>query len=81
MPIIIFLLLMTLAILENRFEKIEQQNKIILTTEKDAVRLIKFEKEIAGLPVYVIPVKHKFLFGEGEKFNAAVTGFIHTFKK
>jgi tetraacyldisaccharide 4'-kinase len=69
-----------LADIKKRFENIEQQNKIILTTEKDAVRLIKFEKEIAGLPVYVIPVKHKFLFGEEEKFNAAVTGFVHTFK-
>jgi tetraacyldisaccharide 4'-kinase len=69
-----------LADIKKRFENIEQQNKIILTTEKDAVRLIKFEKEIAGLPVYVIPVKHKFLFGEEQKFNAVVTGFVHTFK-
>ncbi|MBC7874348.1 MAG: tetraacyldisaccharide 4'-kinase, partial [Ferruginibacter sp.] len=55
--------------IKQRFEKIETENKIILTTEKDAVRLVKFNNEIAGLPVYVIPVRHHFLFEEGTIFN------------
>jgi tetraacyldisaccharide 4'-kinase len=67
--------------IKERFEKIESKNKIILTTEKDAVRLIKFEKDMVELPVYIIPVKHRFLFGEGEQFNKIVTGFIQQFGK
>jgi len=70
-----------------RFEKLETTNKqntlskIILTTEKDAVRLVKFNKEIAELPLYVIPVRHQFLFNEAEVFDKQVTAFIQKFKK
>ncbi|MBL0129696.1 MAG: tetraacyldisaccharide 4'-kinase [Chitinophagaceae bacterium] len=58
----------------------ETSNKIILTTEKDAVRLVKFNNEIAELPVYVIPVRHSFLFQEGERFDNRVSDFIKNFK-
>ena len=37
---------------------------MILTTEKDGVRLEKFESELKQLPVYVLPMTHQFLFGE-----------------
>ena len=66
--------------IKKRFESIETTNKIILTTEKDAVRLIKFNNEIAGLPLYVIPVRHQFLFNEGDAFDKLVTDFIQNFK-
>lgn len=62
-----------------KFESLEGKNKIILTTEKDAVRLVKFNKAMAELPVYVIPVCHQFLFGEGELFNKSVQQFIQNF--
>jgi len=64
-----------------RFEAIEAIEKIILTTEKDAVRLDKFGTEMAELPVYVIPVRHQFLFGEGEKFNNRIESFIKNFER
>ena len=54
--------------ISKKFEKIKAANKFILTTEKDAVRLIKFKKQLAGLPLYVLPVKHKFLFNEETHF-------------
>jgi tetraacyldisaccharide 4'-kinase len=63
-----------------KFNEIKETNKIILTTEKDAVRLIKFSHEIDNLPIYVIPVRHHFLFTEGDKFDAIVTDFITNFK-
>lgn len=69
-----------LAEIKKRFKKIETTNKIILTTEKDAVRLIKFKKEVADWPVYVVPIKHRFLFTEGEKFDTQITDFINQFK-
>jgi len=37
-----------------RFSEIDARDKIILTTEKDAVRLEKFRNEISGIPWYVI---------------------------
>lgn len=67
--------------IRKKFETIETGNKIILTTEKDAVRLVKFNTEIAALPLYVIPVRHQFLFNEGIQFDQLVTEFIDTFKK
>ncbi len=67
--------------IKQKFEKIETTNKIILTTEKDAVRLAKFTNEIAELPLYVIPIRHQFLFEEGIKFDKLVTDFIQNFSQ
>jgi tetraacyldisaccharide 4'-kinase len=64
--------------IKNRFEKIENKQKIILTTEKDAVRLVKFGEELENVPLYVIPIEHFFLFNEREIFLKLVTGFIET---
>lgn len=67
--------------IKKKFASIEADKKIILTTEKDAVRLIKFKNEIKNWPLYVIPVKHKFLFNEEQRFNQSVINFIKDFKK
>jgi tetraacyldisaccharide 4'-kinase len=66
--------------IKKRFEKIETANKIILTTEKDAMRLMKFRTEMESLPIYVIPIRHYFLFEEEEKFIQPVIKFIEEFK-
>lgn len=63
-----------------RYEKMNAGNKIILSTEKDAVRLSKFNYEIGDTPVYIIPVQHRFLFEEGGQFNNRITDFIREFK-
>ena len=52
--------------IKRRFKEIKTENKIILTTEKDAVRLIKFHQDIVTLPLYVLPIRHRFLFNEGK---------------
>ncbi len=67
--------------IKQKFEAIHSTNKIILTTEKDAVRLAKFNADIVDLPLYVIPVRHHFLFGEGNEFNREVIDFIQNFKQ
>jgi len=66
--------------IKKRFENIEAERKIILTTEKDAMRLLKFSSEIDGMPFYVMPIEHKFLFGEEQLFLREVAGFIENFK-
>ena len=67
--------------IRQKFEKLPSMNKIIMTTEKDAVRLAKFKREIAELPLYVLPVRHQFLFDEGVQFDKLVIDFIQEFKK
>lgn len=67
--------------IKKRFNSIGSNTKIILTTEKDAVRLAKFSQEIERLPLYVIPVRHHFLFNEGIKFDELVINYIHNFKQ
>jgi len=56
-------------------------NKMILTTEKDAVRLEKFKNEIGELPLFVLPVRHRFLFGGEQLFRQLLEEFIQQFKK
>jgi tetraacyldisaccharide 4'-kinase len=67
--------------IKKRFNQIESNKKIILTTEKDAMRLLKFEQELAGVPFYVIPIEHHFLFSEGTMFDSIVIKFIENFKQ
>jgi tetraacyldisaccharide 4'-kinase len=62
-----------------RFDSIQTANKIILTTEKDAVRLVKFEQQLKELPVYVIPIEVQFLFNEEQVFSDLITKFIKEF--
>ncbi|WP_121355287.1 tetraacyldisaccharide 4'-kinase [Flavisolibacter nicotianae] len=63
-----------------KFDKMEAPKKLVLTTEKDAMRLLKFSAEIDGMPFYVMPIEHKFLFDEEPYFLKRVTGFIENFK-
>jgi tetraacyldisaccharide 4'-kinase len=66
--------------IRKRFDSIDSKKKMVLTTEKDAMRLLKFSAEIDGMPFYVIPIEHKFLFDEEALFLERVTGFIENFK-
>ncbi len=69
-----------LAEIKKQFAKLGQEG-IILTTEKDGVRLKKFQAGLQELPVYVVPIQHSFIFNDAEKFYDIVTGFIASVKK
>ena len=64
---------------KERYNEIDAEYKMILTTEKDAVRLTKFKDELKEIPLYVLPIRHQFLFNEGEQFNATLISFIRNF--
>ena len=66
--------------IKKRFQGIEAERKIILTTEKDSMRLLKFNTEIDGMALYVMPIEQKFLFNEEQLFLKEVTAFIENFK-
>ncbi len=62
-----------------KFEAIPSPLKIMLTTEKDAVRLAKFDSIIKDLPFYVIPIEQTFLFNGAGSFNILIKNFIENF--
>jgi tetraacyldisaccharide 4'-kinase len=66
--------------IQTHFANIKTPYKIILTTEKDAVRLHKFYEQLANQPIFAIPMKHVFLFDEAAKFDNAVIGYINEAK-
>jgi len=68
--------------LKSEFEKIESKRKIILTTEKDAMRLELHKDFIIQnkLPIYVLPVEVAFHFNEGQLFDKDVKDFLLNFR-
>ncbi|HVZ24933.1 MAG TPA: tetraacyldisaccharide 4'-kinase [Sediminibacterium sp.] len=66
--------------IQKRFENIPSRDKMILTTEKDAVRLVKFAEELRQMPLYVLPIRHFFLFNEAERFHQLILDFIANFR-
>lgn len=67
--------------IKDHFQKMTVEKKVILTTEKDAVRLLKFEKELENFPIYVFPMTHKFLFEEQAAFDGEVIRFVRKFSR
>jgi len=63
-----------------RFEGIAAEKKIIVTTEKDAVRLVKFRQELGQCPMYVLPITPLFLFGDDGRFKTGIFKFINAFQ-
>lgn len=64
------------------FERLTGEKKIILTTEKDAVRLEAHRQFILDnrLPVFALPVEVRFHFGEGPLFDQLIKDFLLNFK-
>jgi tetraacyldisaccharide 4'-kinase len=66
--------------IKKQFEKIKSEKKIIITTEKDGVRLQKFEQELASYPIYVLPIEHAILFNKATEFHQQVIDFVKLLK-
>jgi len=54
---------------------------IIITTEKDAVKLKTFANALSKVPVYLLPMEIFFLFNEQEKFDNSIKNFVSQFNK
>jgi tetraacyldisaccharide 4'-kinase len=63
----------------NRYEKMRGPGKLMITTEKDAVRLIKFRHEMRDMPMYVLPISIHFLFDGEQVFQSLISNFIKNF--
>ncbi len=71
-----------LSTLQRSFENRVEKNKIILTTEKDAVRLWEHRSFIQHhhLPVYVLPIKVDFLDQDGVIFDKLAKDYLLNMK-
>ncbi len=67
--------------IRDKFDQIKSKSKLILTTEKDAVRLVKYTEELNNIPLYVLPIKPKFLFDSERNFNELVLNYVAQFYK
>lgn len=60
------------------FNQIDEENKIILTTEKDFFRLKNTDNEklFENLPLYILPVKIKFLENRQVEFEKIILDYV-----
>lgn len=67
--------------IKETFGNINTDNKIIITTEKDAARLMLLQEKILEnqLPFYAQAIGIDILFDEQEKFNEEIIRFVHGF--
>ena len=65
--------------IKEKFDQITSKSKLILTTEKDAVRLVKYTEELNDIPLYVLPIKPHFLFDAEKAFNSLVIDYLAQF--
>jgi tetraacyldisaccharide 4'-kinase len=65
--------------IKHRFESILEGEKIILTTGKDAVRLVRYKDQLADIPIYILPISVHFLFGQAAEFNQLILEYPQSF--
>ncbi len=68
--------------LQRSFENLDSSRKVILTTEKDAMRLELHRDFLLQhkLPIFVIPVEVRFHFNQGPAFDKDIKQYLLDFK-
>lgn len=63
-----------------KFKSIRNENKIILTTEKDAMRLQKpgLAEYLAEVPVYYVPIEIAFHDQDADSFNQQILDYVRS---
>jgi tetraacyldisaccharide 4'-kinase len=61
------------------YDQIENENKIIMTTEKDATRLISFSEEFKDVSIFVLPIEIDFKT-KTEEFNEQIIKYVRANK-
>lgn len=62
-----------LSFIKEKFENIKNRDKLVLATEKDAVKLVNMEGlNNSDLPLYILPVQMEILLDEAQRFAITV---------
>jgi tetraacyldisaccharide 4'-kinase len=66
--------------LQELYSKVRNERKIILTTEKDAMRLDKPELRdmLNTLPIYYVPIEIGFHDKDEEEFNSQILNYVRS---
>lgn len=69
--------------IKNEFSSMQGDNKVLITTEKDAMRLqdLEFSNIISSLPVFFIPLEIDFILKDKEQFNKQIINYVRTNKR
>lgn len=72
-----------LNLIQSKFEKLEGENKIIITTEKDATRFFDMEinQESIKEHLFYIPLRIKFLNDDKSKFDVQIMNYVSKNKR
>jgi tetraacyldisaccharide 4'-kinase len=64
--------------IKERFNNIPSPNKIIVTTEKDAMRFLspELEEDVEHLPIFYLPIRVAFHQPDEEKFNQLILNYV-----
>lgn len=71
-----------LEMIIKHFGHMESPRKIVLTTEKDAMRLESFRDilDAHNMTIFILPIKVEFMFDDGKRFEACVKQHLLDFK-
>jgi tetraacyldisaccharide 4'-kinase len=72
-----------IQLIHQSFESISNPNKLIITTEKDAIRLAdpSCAELLGGLPVVYLPIRIVFMDGDEEDFLNQLTNYVDKNKR
>lgn len=67
--------------LRTLYNNLQTDHKLILTTEKDAMRLLRPEllAAVEGLPVFYIPIEVAFHDKDAENFNKQINDYVRSY--
>ena len=70
------------SLVHRALEELQADKKIVITTEKDSTRLDKHREFLLehNIPVYILPIRVKFIEEEGESFDTFAKDFLLNFK-
>jgi len=63
------------------YQQLPAGNRMILTTEKDGVKLRLFADRLRDLPIYILPIELDFLFQQRVVFDQIIRQFTNNYKK
>lgn len=71
-----------ISLIHRAMQELQGDKKVVITTEKDSTRLDKHREFLQkhNIPIYILPIRVKFIEEEGQSFDNFVKDFLLNFK-